>query len=75
MNARTITIPDGYNGDTVDLDATHVVRIDSTTATLHVAGNVALIGTVRLADYPWLADLPIEGPDPRESLLPREVSE
>ena len=71
---RTITVPDGYTGKTVDLDATHVVRRDAAVATLHVVGNVAWIGTVRLVEYPWLADLPIQGPDPRESLIPREVA-
>jgi hypothetical protein len=71
---RTITVPDGYTGKTVDLDATHVVRRDAAVATLHVVGNVAWIGTVRLVEHPWLADLPIQGPDPRESLIPREVA-
>lgn len=65
MTARplAITVPDGYNGATIELDATCVLSRDRTTARLAALGSPYLFGYASLAKYPWLADVPVGKPE------------
>lgn len=48
---ETVTVADGYNGDTVELDATNVLDTCGTSVKLGVAGKPWLTRWVALSDY------------------------
>ena len=50
---KTITVPNGYNGNTLEADAKPIL-IDYNLAKLKIANSEYLTAWVRIADYPQL---------------------
>jgi hypothetical protein len=55
VNAGNLIIPDGYNGDTVELDGFDVLEINGNTVKLHVVGRRHLVRWVCVLDFPEVA--------------------